>query len=306
MDRLCLRVLGGATLLAILLASHASAQLAWNQKMDRYSAILPLTLEDDVYRVRAKPPEGVTPSDINCDIGITGTVLTDQRGTSEGDPGQKVLSGLQGHDRIDVQFSDRVFTGYHTLAGDRIIHKYDLDCGINIKYQNMKKVAQVEIRVGYVLPSGDIEGLTWAKLSRKLRQFDQNLDKCANCKRDINSLQNERSRLANSNPENNVQQMRIQARMTGIATQIRRLDNFANREDEFRRDMAAFKSIEEYLKTKVTGCQVYVHFHHDGKTLPVDIDDLKRSHVRPLQVFEETKDPIKNPDAANSRPAAGG
>jgi hypothetical protein len=299
------RMFASLMFLTTLLLSEAGAQLVWNQKMQKYSAILPLTLEDDVYRVRAKPPEGVKPSDINCDIGITGTVLTDQRGTSAGEAGEKVVSGLMGHDRIDVQFSDRVFTGYHNLVGDRIIQKYDLDCGINVKYQNLKKVAQVEIRVGYVLPSGDIEGLTWSKLNRKLRQFDQNLDKCANCKRDIANLQSERNQLANTNVDNHVQEMRIKARMTGISTQIRRLDDFASREDEFRRDLAAFKSVNEYLKTKVNGCQVFVHFHYNGKTLPVDIDDLKRSHVRPLQVFEETKDPIKHPQAADSDQAAG-
>src|SRR4051794_6688625 len=83
------RALASVILLIALLVTSASAQLVWNQKMEKYSAILPLTLEDDVYRVRAKPPEGVAPSDINCDIGITGTVLTDQRGTSAGETGEK-------------------------------------------------------------------------------------------------------------------------------------------------------------------------------------------------------------------------
>ncbi|MEX2308134.1 MAG: hypothetical protein WD738_11105, partial [Pirellulales bacterium] len=69
--------------------------------------------------------------------------------------------------------------------------------------------------------------------------------------------------------------------------------NQGHPQEEFRRDLDAFVSIEEYLKTKVHGCQVFVHFHHDGKTLPVDIDDLKRSRVRPIQVFEYGKDPVR-------------
>src|SRR3954471_21442564 len=126
--------------LLTLSVTEASAQLAYQQKMDKYSAILPMTLDNDVYRVRCKPPEGLAPRDINCDVGITGTVLTDQRGTSSSDPGQKVVSALRTYDNIDVQFADRVFTGYHNLVGDRIIRKYDLDCGINVKYENKVKV----------------------------------------------------------------------------------------------------------------------------------------------------------------------
>ena len=186
-------VLAAIVILPSLLVTAASAQLVWNTKMDKFSAILPLTLEEDVYRVRAKPPEGVSPLDINCDIGITGTVLTDQRGTSAGDPGQKVLSSLRHYDDIDVEFSDRVFTGYHTYTGDRIIQKYDLACGINVQYENKKKVAQLEIRVGYVLPSGDREGLTWSKLRRKVRQLDQNISKCENCSNAIDDLIAQRS-----------------------------------------------------------------------------------------------------------------
>lgn len=284
----------GILLLLIWMATEASAQLVWNQKMDTYSAILPLTLDNDVNRIRAKPPEGIAPREIFCDIGITGTVLTDQRGTSAAEPAEKVVRGLMAHDNIDVHFSDRVFTGYHTLVRDRIIQRYDFDCGINLKYENKKKVAQVEIRVGYVLPSGDIEGLTWAKLLRKKRLYAQNLAKCARYRRDIASLRQEWNALERSHIDNNVQQMRVSARKTGISRQINRLTKFTSREDEFRRDLAAFTSLDEYLKTKVIGCQVFVHFHYDGETLPVDLDELKRSRVRPIQVFEVTKDPIKN------------
>ena len=133
-------------LMASMFAAKASAQLVWNQEMDKYSAILPLTLDNNVYRVRAKPPEGVEPRDIICEIGITGTVLTDQRGTSASDPGEKVVSDLRNYDDIDVQFADRVFTGNRDYVGNRIVQKYDFDCGINIKYQTKAKVAQVEIR----------------------------------------------------------------------------------------------------------------------------------------------------------------
>src|SRR5690242_5361910 len=83
------------TLLLTSTAVTANAQLVYQQKMDHYSAILPLTLDNDVIRVRCKPPEGLAPRDINCDVGITGTVLTDQRGTSSSDPGQKVLTALR-------------------------------------------------------------------------------------------------------------------------------------------------------------------------------------------------------------------
>ncbi len=74
-------MLVSAALLNTVLVAQSNAQLVWNQKMDKYSAVLPLTFEDDVYRVRAKPPEGVAPRDIHWQIGITGTVLTDKRGT---------------------------------------------------------------------------------------------------------------------------------------------------------------------------------------------------------------------------------
>jgi hypothetical protein len=285
-------VLASGLLLAI--AAESNAQLVYQQEMDQYSAILPLTLDNNVYRVRAKPPQGITPQEIICDIGITGTVLTDQRGTSASDSGEKVVGGLLEHDDIDVQFTDRVFTGHHTLVGDRIIQKYDLDCGINIKYENKKKVSQVEIRVGYVLPSGDIEGLTWPKLRRKIRQFQHNLAKCARYKNDIAGLERERNALVAGGFRNQVERTRALARISGIGGQITKLDRFASREDEFRRDLEAFVSLDEYLKTKVNGSQVFVHFHHNGKTLPVDIDDLKRSRIRPIQVFEEGKDPIKN------------
>lgn len=285
---------------AVAIVAHDSrAQLVWNQKMEQHSAILPLTLDNDVYRIRAKPPVGIKPFDIHCDIGITDTVLTDQRGTSAGESGQKVASSLLSRDNLDVHFTDRVFTGHHTLPGDRIIEKYDFDCGINIKYQNKKNVAQVEIRLGYILPSGDIEGLTWAKLRRKQRQYTQNLARCARCKADIAGLQNEYRALSTSGG-NEVQQSRAQARMSGINRQIDRLSRFASREGEFQRDLAAFVSLDEYLKTKVNGCQVFVHFHHDGKTLPVDIDELKRNRVRPIQVFEVSKDPILSSESPES------
>jgi hypothetical protein len=285
----------GMLLLLTLFATEASAQLVYQQQMDKYSAILPLTLNDDVYRVRATPPEGVAPIDVNCDIGITGTVLTDQRGTSASDAGEKVLSSLMHKDKVDVMFSDRVFTGHHTLTGDRIIGNYDFDCGINIKYQNKKKVAQLEIRVGYVLPSGDVEGLTWTKIRRKIRLLGQNIAKCERCDDGISGLDRERSTIISSaEGGNQVQVMRANARLSGIARQIDRLHKYKSQEGDFRRDLAAFASLEEYLKTKVNGTQVYVHFHHDGQTLPVNVEELKRARIRPIQVFEETKDPIKN------------
>lgn len=280
-------------LLSFFSVMEASAQLVYQQKMDNYSAILPMTLDNDVYRVRCKPPEGVAPHDINCDVGITGTVLTDQRGTSTSDPAQKVATGLRGHDRIDVQFADRVFTDKHDLAGNRIIRKNDFDCGINIKYENKAKVAQLEIRIGYILPSGDIEGLTWAKLARKRRAFAQNIALCNRCQNEIANLETERANLQSSDADNAVQRSLIHARLTGINHMIDRKSKYADRKDEFERDLAAFTSIEEYLKTKVIGCQVFVHFHHNNETLPVDVEELKRSRLRPIQVFELAKDPIR-------------
>jgi hypothetical protein len=288
--------------IAVLLSMHvglASAQLVWQQKMEKYSAILPLTLDNDVLRIRAKPPTGVAPRDIICDIGITGTVLTDERGTSANETGEKVLGGLMHYDDIDVQFTDRVFTGDRDYNANRIIEGYDFDCGINVQYENKKKVAQLELRIGYVLPSGDMEGLTWAKLSRKRRQYAQNIAKCERYRRDIANLESERATLTSVSAENGVQQMRMNARFSGISRQIGRLERFVSKEDAFRRDLASFVRIEEYLKTKVNGSQVFVHFHHNGKTLPVDIDELRRSRIRPIQVFEHGKDPIKNSQSTN-------
>jgi hypothetical protein len=289
------RSFGGCVLFILLTSfcvAEARGQLVYEQKMDKYSAILPMTLDNDVYRVRCKPPEGVKPSDINCDVGITGTVLTDQRGTSTSDAGQKVTACLRGNDRIDVQFADRVFTDNHDIAGNRILRRNDFDCGINIKYENKAKIAQLEIRIGYILPSGDIEGLTWAKLARKRRQFAQNIATCNRCQTDIANLESERADLQ-SIPSDAPQRSLIQARLTGINRMIDRKSKYADRKQEFERDLAAFNSLAEYLKTKVIGCQVFVHFHHNNETLPVDIEELKRSHLRPIQVFELAKDPIR-------------
>jgi hypothetical protein len=280
-------------LLAAALAADARAQLVWNQEMKEYSAVLPLTLDENVYRIRAKPPEGVPVQDILCDIGITGTVLTDKRGTSGTDDGEKIASGLMEHDDIDVYFTDRVYTGNHDYVGNRIIQKYDLDCGINIKYQTKLKIAQVEIRLGYVLPSGDVEGLTWAKLRRKQRIYRQNITKCGIAHRDIAAIERQCSYLASSG-DNNVERTVNAAKIASLRRTIERKQKFASREDEFKRDLAAFLSLDEYLKTKVNGCQVFIHFHHDGKTLPADIAELKRQHIRPIQVFDVASDPILN------------
>ena len=285
----CLLV--GCVLVSVF-ASQASAQLVWQQEMGKFSIVLPLTLDNNVVRIRAKPPEGVDPHDVHCDIGITGTVLTDQRGTSASDPGEKVVGGLRDYDDIDVCFSDRVFTGHHTRTGDRIIEKFDFDCGINIKYDNKKKVSQVEIRVGYVLPSGDVEGLTWGKLRRKQRIYNKNIAKCEDLKHEIDALNARRQAMiadANSDPGAAVRNM---SAISSIERKIGRHRKYIGREDQFRRDLAAFHSLEEYLKTKVHGCQIFVHFHHNGETLEADLDELKRSRVRPIQVFEVGKDPI--------------
>jgi hypothetical protein len=279
-------------------AIEAGAQLVYQQKLDKHSAILPLTLDNDVYRVRCKPPEGIEPRDISCDIGITGTVLTDQRGTSSTGTPEKVLADLRHLDNIDVQFTDRVNTDKHDYAGNRVIQKYDFDCGINIKYQNKLKIAQVEIRVGYLLPSGDREGFTWAKLSRKRRQFADNIATCDRCKNEIANLEGERANLQNAGSDNAVQLSLIHARLTGINRMIDRKIKYADRRGEFERDLAAFNSVTEYLKTKLIGTQVYVHFRYKENTLPVDIEDLKRSRIRPIQVFEASKDPIKNRDGS--------
>jgi hypothetical protein len=288
----CVVGLASIALLTSLLDRNTTAQLVYQQEMKEYSAILPLTLDNTVYRVRAKPPEGVAPSDIICDIGITGTVLTDQRGTSASGSAEKVVGGLFSRDDIDVQFADRVFTGNRTYSGNRIVGKYDFDCGINIKYKNKLKVAQVEIRLGYVLPSGDIEGLTWAKISRKQRLLRRNIDKCSVYRDDIATLESERGALISGGANNDVQRTLIKSRLSGIDRQIRTRRRYVSQEEGFRRDLAAFASLNEYLKTKIHGSQVYVHFHHDGETLPVDVEDLKRSRVRPIQVFEYGKDPI--------------
>ena len=53
-------------LLSSFFATEAAGQLVYQQKLDKYSAILPLTLDDDVYRVRCKPPDGVAPRDVTA------------------------------------------------------------------------------------------------------------------------------------------------------------------------------------------------------------------------------------------------
>jgi hypothetical protein len=260
--------------------------------MEKYSIVIPLTLDNNVVRIRAKPPEGVSPQDVNCDIGITGTVLTDQRGTSASDAGEKVVGGLRDYDDIDVCFSDRVYTGHHTYTGDRIIEKFDFACGINIQYDNKKKVSQVEIRVGYVLPSGDVEGLTWGKLARKQRIYNRNIAKCENLKREIAELDARRTAMiadANGDPGARIRNL---GALAGIDKSIRRKQKYVSQEDSFRRDLAAFHSLEEYLKTKVNGTQIFVHFHYKGETLEADLDELKRSRIRPIQVFEVGANPI--------------
>lgn len=277
--------------ITFIFIGEANGQLVWNQEMDKYSAILPLTLDNNVYRVRAKPPKDVTPQEINCEIGITGTVLTDQRGTSAVEPAEKVLSSLQEYDDIDVQFTDRVYTGNRDYAGNRIIEKYDFDCGINVKYQTKLKIAQLEIRVGYVLPSGDVEGLTWSKIRRKQRIYRSNIAKCGIQRREIADLQAQCSHLASS-AGNHVERTVNYAKIASLERSIDRKQKFVAREDQFKRDLAAFASLDEYLKTKIHGCHVYVHFHHNGKTLAVDLDELKRSRVRPIQVFEPSRDPV--------------
>ena len=291
----CISGFACGVLLTSLLLAEASAQIVWNgQKMDKYSAILPLTLDNDVYRIRCKPPEGVPPRDITCDIGITGTVLTDQRGTSSSDAGSKVLTDLRGHDNIDVQFADRVYTDNRDGVGNRIVQKYNFDCGINVKYENKLKIAQVEIRVGYVLPSGDREGFTWTKVNTKRRQFVRNIAKCDQYEHDIVDLEGARSSLLSIRPDNGVQQGLIQMKLDGIARSIDRKRRYASRRQIFERDLAAFATVTEYLKTKINGCQVYVLFRHNDETLPVNIDELKRSRIRPIQVFEYAKDPIRH------------
>ena len=197
------------------------------------------------------------------------------------------------YDDIDVYFSDRVFSGNRDYTGNRIIDHHDFDCGINIKYQTKVKVAQVEIRIGYILPSGDVEGLTWAKLRRKQRIYRQNINKCGIAKREIDDLERQSTYLANAG-SNYVERGSNDMKISSLQKKIERKHRFIAREDEFRRDLAAFINLEEYLKTKVNGCHVYVHFHHDGKTLPVDIDELKRARIRPIQVFDIANDPILN------------
>ena len=123
--------------------------------------------------------------------------------------------------------------------------------------------------------------------------MEQNLAKCDRCRNEIADLEEECEMLESSG-SNNVERMVIASRISNRRRQIARKLKFVDREEEFRRDLAAFDSLEEYLKTKIHGCQVYVHFQHDGNTLPVDLDELKRSRVRPIQVFEYGKDPITN------------
>jgi hypothetical protein len=175
-----------------------------------------------------------------------------------------------------------------------VIEKYDFDCGINIKYDNKKKVSQLEIRVGYVLPSGDVEGLTWGKLARKQRIYNKNIAKCLKYRRNIDDMASQRTLLIAESNRDAQARVRNMARISAIEKKAARLQKYASREDEFRRDLAAFRSIEEYLKTKVNGTQIFVHFHHNGETLAADLDELKRSRVRPIQVFAESNDPILN------------
>src|SRR5688572_27975935 len=115
-------------LFASLLVVDAAAQLVFQQEMKKQSAILPLTLDNDVYRIRAKPPAGIEVRDIKCDIGITGTMLNDQRGTSAVDPGQKVVGDLWSRDDIDVYFTDRVNSDRRDSNANRIIDIYSFDC----------------------------------------------------------------------------------------------------------------------------------------------------------------------------------
>lgn len=95
--------------------------------------------------------------------------------------------------------------------------------------------------------------------------------------------------------DNAVERALATARINSISNKIRNRRKFVQRRAEFERDLAAFTSMEEYLKTKIHGCLIFVHFHHDGETLPVDVGELKRSRIRPVQVFEYGKDPIQNP-----------
>jgi len=42
--------------------------------------------------------------------------------------------------------------------------------------------------------------------------------------------------------------------------------------------------------------------NHQGKTPSVDINESRRGPIHPIEVFEETKDPIKNPELATPSP----
>lgn len=48
-------------LLFFLLDQPATAQLSWDENMEKFSVVLSMTLDNNVYRVRAKPPKGVAP-----------------------------------------------------------------------------------------------------------------------------------------------------------------------------------------------------------------------------------------------------
>jgi hypothetical protein len=136
--------------------------------------------------------------------------------------------------------------------------------------------------------------LTWAKIARKKRQLTQNVATCGTYQRDIDNLVRERDQLLSTAADNAVQATLIKSRLGGISRLIDRRTKYVDRREEFERDLAAFVSIEEYLKAKLIGTQVSVRFDYKDQILPVDVDELKRNRLRPIQVFEDAKDPIKH------------
>ncbi|MFL6543959.1 MAG: hypothetical protein ACJ8LM_02100, partial [Candidatus Udaeobacter sp.] len=121
----------------------------------------------------------------------------------------------------------------------------------------------------------------------------QDINKCERCQKDMEDLTSQRANLQAAVAANAVEKMHIISGLRGISLKMDRAAKYADRRGEFERDLAAFTSLEEYLKTKVTGCQVFVHFHHNADTLAVDVEELKRSRLRPIQVFEYAKDPVR-------------
>jgi len=265
----------------MFIATVATAIGGDEELMDDYSAVVPLTLEKRVMRLVAAPPEGTKPNDIMCDIGVTGTVLTNARGVpSHGDP-ETVIRNMVNNDKVDVLFSDRYL---HRRGGE---HKTDFYVGLKVKYLTKLKVAQVEIRGVYSLPSGDLEPLTYKGALRKRRLLRQQLNKCNSAHRACPDLREEvRGWERETQRGNNVHVAVASSQLHRSLGRLNKAERYASRIPEIERDLDAFNAIDEYLKVKIHGSAVYVRFHTRGETIPVDVGKLRKRKIIPIRVSQ--------------------